>query len=104
MFRGRSISKSFHSMHIYALKLARPRIARCAVCDDLWNSGITRTELGHFLLAPGAIARSPWRLQRWLVHHVGSADRARGAPMSRGSRVGYGREIGPRCRGPIIAR
>ena len=31
---------------------------------------------------------------------VGSADPARGAPMSRGSRVGYGREIGPRCRGP----
>src|ERR1700680_3824964 len=31
---------------------------------------------------------------------VGSEHPARGAPMSRGSRVGYGREIGPRCRGP----
>ena len=73
----------------------------------LWKQGRAGTERhkglsrdcgnghGHLLLTC---------LQRWLVHHVGSAASALGAPICRGSRLGYGREIGPRCRRPKIAR
>ena len=88
----------------HSQSLACEAVLTCGTSIQLlWITRTAGITSGAALRSPTRRLSASDRLQRWLVHQVGSASSSSGTPISTGSRCGYGREIGPRCRGPQIA-
>ena len=91
----------------------RPRVpvidhcTRLRCCNAIYACE-QREQRGHLLarvLAPVAQIAAQWgHLTEMGNHRVGVGLQFATAPICSGNRSGYGREIGPRCRGSEIAR